>query len=148
MLLTKSQAEQIKSLYGEDTESAQRTLEQLCSKKGVLRIFNEDGTLKITKEELEKKLNKPTKKKKSLHDLDFQRDNQEFIHSMNQVITYIKNLKSLEYYDRIKDGLLVARVELQKKKQSLKQKEIERINEEIKSLQNKILELQNEKSAE
>lgn len=65
MKLTKVQEEAVKNVWGDE---ANKILVLFSQKKGKCKIFNEDGSLAKTKEEVVAMLQKPSKKKVSIED--------------------------------------------------------------------------------
>lgn len=133
MTLTQSQIEGIKSLYGEDVAGAEKAIETIKSKRGALRIFNEDGTVNISKEVLEKKLNK--KPKLSIPKVSSDELNANILELLNQTKGEIRKLKNLGNYETIKSEIKKLYHVLENRKKELLDSEIESIDKEIEALQ-------------
>lgn len=145
MVLTVSQGDGIKALYGEDVAGAERALKILSNKRGVLRIFNEDGSVNISKEELEKKLNKQPKQSKPRVKVSSDELVQNIVSKLMEVKSDIKKLTDLKEYGKINHSFKVAYEELKNRKVALKDIEVKRLQSEIEKIQDKIKELNGEK---
>lgn len=132
MTLTQQQIEGIKNLYGDNSNDAERAIELIRKKRGTFKFFNEDGTVNISKEELEKKINKPSKQSTTP-----ETDKPSVVSLLNQAKKEIKKMKDLVGYESILKGLKSTYEELTKKKEELKEAEIARLDNEIKELQEK-----------
>lgn len=146
MVLTQQQVEAIRNLYGEDNSGAERTLELINRKRGALKIFNEDGSVNISKEELEKKLNKPSKQPKQVVSSD--EIASQVINLLNQTKSEIRKLKDLKEYNTIELTIKQVYGGLKKKREELKDLEIARIDKEIGDLQELKSKLLAEKNGE
>lgn len=145
MVLTVSQGDGIKALYGEDVAGAERALQLLSNKRGVLRIFNEDGSVNISKEELEKKLNKQPKQSKPRVKVSSDELVQNIVSKLMEVKSDIKRLPDLKEYGKINHSFKVAYDELKNRKVALKDIEVKRLQSEIEKIQDRIKELNGEK---
>lgn len=146
MQLTSENIGSIRQLYGEDRDGAERALELLKNKRGVLKIFNEDGSVNVSKEELEKKLNKPSKVKlpKDGHDDRLE----DILHLMKEVVGSIRMLKDLSGYYLIKNEITNIEKALLKRKDDLLEDEIRRIDIEIDNLERRKDKLLSDKNNE
>ena len=134
MKLSEEQKKGVMNLFGSDTASGENAVASIEKTKGKFRIFNEDGSVNITVEELEKKLNKQPKVKKSVANSEI---SNEICADINKVIIGIKLMKDLKDYDKIATTLKLAITALKNKKEELKQAEIDRLTAEIEELTNK-----------
>lgn len=146
MNITKPQIDGIKNLYGEDTNGAEKTLELIKNKRGALKIFNEDGSVNISKEELEKKLNKPSKQPKQVVSSD--EIASQVLNLLNQTKNEIRKLKDLKEYNNIELAIKQVYGTLKKRRENLKDMEIARIDKEIEELQELKSQLVAEKNGE
>lgn len=61
MRLEEKQVDSINALYGDDTKRCEKVTKALKALKGKVKVFNEDGSLSVSKEELEAKVLKKPK---------------------------------------------------------------------------------------
>lgn len=146
MTLTQSQIEGIKSLYGEDVAGAEKAIETIKNKRGILRIFNEDGSVNISKEEIEKKLNK--KPKISIPKVSSDELNANILDLLKQTKGEVRKLKNLGNYETIKSEIKKLYHVLENRKKELLDSEIESIDKEIEALQQRKEQFLAEKNGE
>lgn len=145
MKLSEQQKEGIKTLYGDNSTGAEQAISAIEKKKGAYRFFNEDGTVTITVEELEKKINKESKPSVKVSSDEI---TTSIVEKLNEVKSEIKKMKDLKDYSKINTAFKSAYEELKGKRDSLKQAEIERIDKEIAELQERKNKLTEERTAQ
>lgn len=132
MVITKTQYEGIQALYGDDSNGFKQTIQKISEKRGVLKIFNEDGSLNLSREELEKKLNRPARKSTTTPT-----NKPNVCMLLKQAIHQISKMNDLSDYEYIIVSLKEAYDVLKRKKEELREIEISRIENEIRELQEK-----------
>lgn len=145
MKLTDQQKQGIRNLYGDDSAGATSAIEKVESKKGKFRFFNEDGSVNVSREDFEKKINKESKPSVKVSSDEV---TTAIIEKLNEARTEIRRMKDLKDYTKINTAFKNAYDELKGKKDSLKQAEIERIDAEIAELQERKRKLTEERTAQ
>ena len=138
MQLTEQQIKGIKDIYGPDTNGAEDALKTILDKRGKFRFFNEDGTVNITLEQLKKKLNKVKRIYKSVDDMNSDPRNQDYtgqiINDIKEIKRKISLLKHSSSLVRIKAATETILEEIEKRKISIIDNELEEVKNKIHNL--------------
>ena len=138
MQLNEQQIKGIKDIYGPDTKGAEDALKTILDKRGKFRFFNEDGTVNITLEQLKKKLNKVKRIYKSVDDMNSDPRNQDYtgqiINDIKEIKRKISLLKHSSSLVRIKAATETILEEIEKRKISIIDNELEEVKNKIHNL--------------
>ena len=145
MKLTDQQKQGIRNLYGDDSTGATSAIEKVESKKGKFRFFNEDGSVNVSKEDFEKKINKESKPSVKVSSDEAV---ESIVVKIDEAKAEIKKLKDLKGYNTIKGALKSAYGALNGRRNALRDEEIARLKEEIAEREERIKELTTEKVEE
>lgn len=142
MKLTDENIASIKQLYGEDFDAADKVIDLLRKKKGVVKIFNKQGGIDYTVEEVEEKLNKPNKTRVATPD-------NEILDKISKHFTEIKNLikqiKRTDKFNFVRNEITFVNMSITRRYNTLLEREIQLTDKEIKQLQEKREQLERDK---
>lgn len=142
MKLTDENIASIKQLYGEDFDAADKVIDLLRKKKGVVKIFNKQGGIDYTVEEVEAKLNRPNKTRVSTPD-------NEILDKISKHFTEIKNLikqiKRTDKFNFVRNEITFVNMSITRRYNTLLEREIQLTDKEIKQLQEKREQLERDK---
>lgn len=151
MKLTQEQIDEIKLLYGDDFNAANKVIETLRSKKGVVKkLFSKDSEgktyIRWTVEEFEQLLTNPNGKKRELTT-----DTQHLIKIQKlfrEIKTVVKKINRTSTFDSINYEIGFLNDAIKRRYYSILDMEIKTTNEEIQILQDRLKRLEADKIQE